>query len=549
MNRAGRKLIAIAAAAAIAGILLLWRIFKINLDRDYYLSFDSSAPRKVNIVCSYGEIYDRTGIPLVNRQERYMAVINPETADKTALSQHIIDEKKYEECINGTALFLCEVDSPEIESVSVIRVKERYPEDHPESFIAPHIIGYVGEDGGVSGIEKACNDVLRQPRSTVTLSYSVDAQGNMLEGEGLSMSWQSSYTTGVCTALDYEIQSAAEYAMRDVKKGAAVVVDIHTGEICACVSRPAFDPAHPEESLSSEDSPFINRALCAYSVGSAFKLVTAGAALEYGISGSYSYDCTGSIYVRGSEFACHRYGGHGRLDMRNAMVESCNPYFISLAQDIPTSYLRDFAANLGFGQPCRLADGIHSAAGYLPTERELKVPEEKANFAFGQGMVSATPLQITLLTAAIANGGQMPQPILINGDTGGSAVTVSAAPFFRRVMKTSTAYKLKTYMIATMYKKNSVAIPEFTTGGGKTSTAQTWTYNEQGQENMNCWFTGFFPADKPEYAVTVMVEQGVSGNLTCGPVFREIADSVRMHRFAEKEAINSVTDETMKKNP
>ncbi|MDE7293829.1 MAG: penicillin-binding protein 2, partial [Oscillospiraceae bacterium] len=282
-------------------------------------------------------------------------------------------------------------------------------------------------------------------------------------------------------------------------------------------------------------SPFVNRAFSAYSVGSAFKLVTAGAALEYGISERYSYDCGGSIKVRGSNFDCHRYGGHGRLDMREAMVESCNPYFISLASDIPTDFLHDFAERLGFGKACRLGSGIQSAAGVLPTARELKVPEEKANFAFGQGKISATPLQITLLTAAIANHGQMPTPILINGDLSGSEVTAAASPSFHRVMRSSTADKLRSYMISTLYKENSKAVPEFTTGGGKTSTAQTWTYNENGEENMNCWFTGFFPADEPRYAVTIMIEEGVSGNVTCGPVFKEIADSVKMRRYSEKE--------------
>ncbi|MDE6593587.1 MAG: penicillin-binding protein 2 [Oscillospiraceae bacterium] len=535
MSRTNIKLLVIAAAAGLAGIWLMWRIMVIDINRDYYLSFDSSAPRKVDIVCSYGEIYDRNGIPLVNRQERYIAVINPETADKNTLRGHIEDRQKYEECIDGTALFLCEVDSPELDSVTVINVKERYPKENSEAPIAPHIIGYVGEDGGVSGIEKSCNDILRQPKSTVTLSYSVDADGNMLEGDGLSMNWQSSYRTGVCTSLDYEIQLAAQNAMKNVEKGAVVVMDITTGDICAVVSCPDFDPAHPERSLDSEDSPFVNRAFSAYSVGSAFKLVTAGAALEYGISERYSYDCGGSIKVRGSNFDCHRYGGHGRLDMREAMVESCNPYFISLASDIPTDFLYEFAEGLGFGKACRLGSGIQSAAGVLPTARELKVPEEKANFAFGQGKVSATPLQITLLTAAIANHGQMPAPILINGDLSGSEVTAAAAPSFHRVMRSSTADKLRSYMISTLYKENSKAVPEFTTGGGKTSTAQTWTYNENGEENMNCWFTGFFPADEPRYAVTIMIEEGVSGNITCGPVFKEIADSVKMRRYSEKE--------------
>ncbi|MCM1579262.1 MAG: penicillin-binding protein 2 [Ruminococcus sp.] len=531
MNGTNGKLLTVAAAAGLTGIWLMWKIMVIGVNRDYYLSFDSSAPKKVNIVCSYGEIYDRNGIPLVNRQERYIAVINPETADKNALRGHIEDSEKYNSCINGTALFLCEVDCPEIESVSIIRVKERYP-DGEETPIAPHIIGYTGEDGGVSGIEKAYNEILRQPRSSVTLSYSVDADGNMLEGDGLSMNWQSSYRTGVCISIDHEIQSAVQNAMKDVEKGAAVAVDIATGEICAVVSCPAFDPARPELSLDSEDSPFVNRAFSAYSVGSAFKLVTAGAALEYGISEKYSYDCGGSIKVRNSDFDCHRFGGHGRLTLREAMVESCNPYFISLASEVPAEFLHDFADSLGFGKSIRLCIGISSAAGVLPTARELKVPEEKANFAFGQGKISATPLQVTLLTAAVANKGLMPVPVLVNGELNGSETTAAAAPSFRRVMKSSTAEKLRSYMVSTLYKENSKAIPEFTTGGGKTSTAQTWTYNDRGEENMNCWFTGFFPADEPKYAVTVMIEEGVSGNVTCGPVFKEIADSIKMRRYS-----------------
>ena len=100
-------------------------------------------------------------------------------------------------------------------------------------------------------------------------------------------------------------------------------------------------------------------------------------------------------------------------------------------------------------------------------------------------------------------------------------------------MKKSTADKLKDFMISTMYKENSMAIPEFTTGGGKTSTAQTWTYDEYGNEKLNCWFTGFFPADEPRYAVTVMIEEGISGNVTCGPVFRAIANAVQMNRYAD----------------
>lgn len=525
------KITITAGIIALLGILLLLRLMLLNLNKDYYLSFDMSAPREVTVICSYGDIFDRNGKNLVNRSEGYIAAINPETADRAELEGHIIDREKYDICIDGTALFLCEVDSPDIRSASVITTKKRYG-----GSIAEHIIGYTADEHGVCGLEAAYDEILRAPRSTVTLRYSVDAQGNMLEGDGLTVSQTSSYQTGIATALDAEIQTAAEAAMSDIQKGAAVVMDIRTGELCAVVSKPGFDPEHPELSLYSEDSPFINRAFSAYSVGSVFKLVTAGAALEYGITDEYAYRCRGSIFIYGNKFSCHRFGGHGTLDMRTAMAESCNPYFISLGRDIPTEFLHSFAEGLGFGKAKYFSEGITSVSGHLTTVKELLIPAEKANFSFGQGMLTATPLQVTLMTAAIANGGQYPEPVLIHGstDVAHDSKAAAASPSFTRVMKSSTADMLKSFMITTMYKENSAAIPEFTTGGGKTSTAQTWQYYENGEEKLNCWFTGFFPADEPQYAVTVMIEEGVSGNLTCGPVFKAIADSVKMRRYAEK---------------
>ncbi|MBQ5334052.1 MAG: penicillin-binding protein 2 [Oscillospiraceae bacterium] len=523
------RLLIAAGFTALLGIFLLWRLLVINLNSDKFLKYDMSLPREVTVISSYGEIYDRNGRRLVNRSESYLAVIDPDNADRDELEEHITDREKYEACIDGDALFLCGVDTPELECAAVIPVAERYGSD----CLCAHIIGYTSDGHGVCGLEMAYDSVLREPKSSVTLSYSSDARGDLLEGSGVGMKWVSSFKTGVCTSIDYSVQRAAEAAMKDVKKGAAVVMDITTGELCAVVSKPSFDPSHPENSLSSEDSPFINRAFSAYSVGSIFKLVTAGAALEYGISEEYAYDCTGSITIRQDEFGCHRFGGHGRMDMRTAMVESCNPYFISLGQELPAEFFHDFAARLGFGEGKYFAPGITSAKGNLPSINDLLVPEEKGNFSFGQGKLTATPLQITMLTAAIAGDGVCPSPVLINGVTDLSAdrAVSSGNVNFIRVMDSSVAEKLKSFMISTMYKANSAAVPEFTTGGGKTSTAQTWTYDENGNEKLNCWFTGFFPADDPQYAVTVMIEEGISGNITCGPVFKEIADSVKMNRY------------------
>ena len=306
MQIIGRRIIITAAVIAIFGVGLMGRLFYIHLNRSFYLGYDVSVPRKVTVVCSYGDIYDRNGVKLVNRSEKYLAVINPKAVNREVIEPHITDTEKYESCIDGDALFLCGIDCDKIPSVTVIPVSQRY-----DNSLCTHIIGYIGENGGVCGLEGAYDDILRQPKSSVTLSYSVDAGGGLLEGQGVTMHWEDSFRTGIRTSIDYGMQSVCEKAMRNVEKGAAVVMDISTGEICAVVSKPGYDPSHPENSLDSDNSPFVNRAFSAYSVGSVFKLVTAGAALEYGISDEYTYNCDGSITVNGQEFDCHRFGGHG----------------------------------------------------------------------------------------------------------------------------------------------------------------------------------------------------------------------------------------------
>ena len=335
--------------------------------------------------------------------------------------------------------------------------------------------------------------------------------------------------SGVITTLDIDIQTITENAFRKsgYKKGAAVVMDIKSGDILACASFPEFDPQDLAASLENEDSPFINRAFSAYSVGSIFKLVTASAALESGISEDFSYTCDGSIDIDGQVFNCHKWGGHGEISMEEAMVSSCNPYFIALSETLSPKILHDTAKKLGFGEGFEFADGIYSKSGYLPSERELSVKAEKGNFSFGQGKLTATPLQICRLTCAIANNGIMPQTRLINSlrDENGNKTAVDPTKS-ERVMPCLTAQKLKRYMVEVVNAQNSYSRSELVSCAGKTSTAQTGKYDRNGRESLNCWFTGFFPTTSPQYAVTILVEDGISGNVTCGTLFKDIAENI-----------------------
>ena len=190
---------------------------------------------------------------------------------------------------------------------------------------------------------------------------------------------------------------------------------------------------------------------------------------------------------------------------------------------------RQMATYLGFGRENYLCAGITGSGGVLPTEKELSVPAELANFAFGQGKLTATPLQITQLTCAIANDGEMPILRLIKGLTAdGAEIGGEKNPQLSKVMSEETAKELQKMMIlAVRENERSKAKSRKISVGAKTSTAQTGKYDEKGEELCHAWITGFFPARQPKYAVTVLIEDGGYGNDAAAPVFREIAEKIR----------------------
>ena len=190
--------------------------------------------------------------------------------------------------------------------------------------------------------------------------------------------------------------------------------------------------------------------------------------------------------------------------------------------------LFETAANFGFGRETELSAGITSSAGYLPTVSELMLPAERGNFCFGQGKLTATPVQITRMTCAIANYGMLPEVRLIKGVTeDGEMPDESEAVSGEQVLSTETAEKLRLMMIGAVYGSSGFnGRPTGISAGAKTSTAQTGRFDENGVEYCHGWITGFFPANIPEYAVTVLAEDGGYGNEAAAPVFKEIAEGI-----------------------
>lgn len=518
-----KRIVIIAALIGAAYVFLIWRLNFIISDEKIISAAAGRGKFTVNVCRHNGYIYDRNMKPMVNNDSTYYALINPDTFDLEEVYPKIADMKKFNANAGGDAPFLCELDTGEVNDpmTPVIEVKKRYSENQP----AMHIIGYSSENYGKCGVEGLYADFVSAHSVNTKVTYSINAMGNVLDGAEIEFDNGIEDSGGVVLSLDRDIQNICERAADKLDRCAVIVMDIKSGDILGAASRPVYDVYSLGDYIDRNDAPFVNRVFSGYSAGSVFKTVIAAAALEYGISEEFSMDCQGKIMIGTQQFNCHYWAGHGRIDMRRGMVESCNPYFIQLGRNIPDSFLEGFMAKCGFGSSFDLG-GIISDAGYIPGEQELAVPAEKANLCFGQGMLSVTPLQVCRYICAVANGGIMPEPRLIYGTVNSSDEVIVPEPSCTRVMSEKTADLIKSFMYDTLYKDNSAGIPVNTDGGGKTSTAQTGRFDENGSEELTCWFAGFFPYDEPKYAIAVAADNGVSGNITCGPTFKEIAEGI-----------------------
>ena len=483
---------------------------------------------------SRGAIYDRNGTRLVQGQRQVYAAVRPTPEASLALRGVLSDERfaAAEERLARGSLIALPVDDPIpfCPDVLLLDAYPRYEKNQP----AAHVVGYLdGQTGeGVSGIEKAFETLLGGAAGELAVRMAVDVYGHGLAGAALETE-SDNYRSpaGVQLTLDARVQRIAEeaLALHGVEQGAAVVLDCRTGEILALASVPAFDPNHIARSLNDPLEPFFDRALGAYPMGSSFKCFVAAAALEQRYPASTRFDCAGELDVNGQVYHCSGGGVHGSVDMTQALAQSCNLYFIQLAQKMQPQPMLDLLRLFGFGEGTQLAPGMESARGNMPTQGELALPGELANFSLGQGRLLGTPLQTAAATACLANGGVYRSPTLVTAtlDAFGVATPYAQDRETREVISPEVAVRVCQMMIAAVEEGTGTgARPETGGAGGKTATAQSGLAGPDGAEILQTGFTGFFPAQEPRYAVTVFRQNGTSGSGDCAPVFQRIANAM-----------------------
>ena len=505
---------------------------------------DQQASLTVTVANARGTIYDTNLKPLVNADTEYRACLSPTPQALSAVSGSLSKEELEELTVrlqSGKPVAVA-LDGPPSSAGGLVVVDA--PVRYTEPLLAPHVLGYMDGDGlhGVSGAELVFDELLNACSGAAEATYTVDAVGRPLQGISPTLSnTLDSSKAGVVLTIDSEIQKIAENAAKEhITKGAVVVMEPSTGRILAMVSLPDYQPSTVAECLDQEDGPLLNRALCNYNCGSVFKIVTAAAAIEAGIPLDTSYTCYGAVDVGGVTFHCHNRLGHGTLNMTEAFAESCNPYFIRLAQQMGGQTLYNMAVALGFDRPVILAEGWKTARAVLPSETELLAPAAVANLAFGQGALMATPVHIAQLVAAVVNDGEIIRPTLLKGtvDVQGVVTEEAAAPA-QTAFSASTARTLREMMLAVVEEGTGRSARPFELGGGgKTGTAETG-WEQDGKEVVQSWFGGFYPAEDPQYVVVVLAEDAENTGGQSSPVYKQICEELTMlekQREAEKQA-------------
>ena len=626
-----RRLLMAAGAGGVVFSTLVARLFQLQyLEAEYYDKL--AAENHVRLVLAppeRGEILDRFGRPLASQRQAGRVSVVPErmkdpdaTLDQIArhinLSperrRRIIDEVRANRMRNASFVPVTvaqelsyeefarlRVHAVDIEGVDVQMGSTR---SYPRGRDFAHVLGYVARASaddlerltegrspedlrtfremfrhpdmrvGRQGMERFAEDWLRgRPgrRRVVT-----NAHGRPMEELAQDPKQASVPGKDLFVTIDAELQRVAIERFEG-ESGAAVVVDVASGDVLAMVSTPAFDPNAFVNGISGTDyaelrdnpmAPLYPRAHGGvYPPGSTFKMVVATAALEAGVvKTTDTVRCPGSYRFGNRTWHCWKRGGHGVMNMHNAIKHSCDVYFYESARRTGVRKIAEVSHKFGFGETFVL--GMTGGRSGLVPDPEWKqrargepwFEGETLNFGIGQGQLGTTPLQLALMTARIAATGAPLKPKLIGLGPPSDEDPVLDAPLDPAIMEIQKAgmYGVTSEPGGTGYRVGDLGLGG-TRLAGKSGTAQVRRISAEerakgirGGEAIarelrdHALFVAYAPIDNPRYAVSVIVEHGEGGGRTAGPVARDILPPpsrwIRAHPDLRKAGLDHCSD-------
>lgn len=508
----GKRVLAVYAALLLGFMVVLCRLYLLAQHPAYAARAAAQSTVTLQLPARRGSFYDAQGQLLTGLEERWQVVCFPGQGnyDRLYACTDAAGQALLYRSRSRAAPFLLEVNcDPARLGLTGYPTARRYAAVP----LCQHLLGYLDGTGhGAAGLEKALDAVLSGTGEHSSLVCAVTAQGTLRTGETPKLLQADSGALGVQLTISRPVQRAAEaVAANTMTNGCILVLDTATAAVRASVSVPGYDPEHLADSLQAENSPFLNRALQCYAVGSVFKPVLAAAALEADLQSVF--ECTGAVVVDGQIFRCAGGVPHGQVDLAAALEKSCNGYFIRLGQQLGAESLLDAAKAFGFGRSLPLAEGLAAEAGQLPAPQELTQSGQLANFSFGQGSLLATPMQVAALFNTLAADGVYRAPYVLQAtldETTGQPVETLSHPRGRRVIPAQSAALLRAMLVQVVQQGTAQDAAGLSGGaGGKTGTAQTGQFTPEGTERCNLWFAGFWPAEKPRYTVVVLQDGAV----------------------------------------
>jgi len=541
--------------------------------------------RKVFDQAPRGTMYDRNGAVLVSNRPSFAIsiipveynnsqAVTPVLARLTGLDPAEIETQlqagqefpytpvRLKRDVDQATLAKIEEHKAELPGVVVEAIPVRYYLYGP---LAAHLFGFIGRINeeeydarkaagyhpsdliGKDGLERVWEDILRGIDGG--REFEVDALGTevgvagekaAVPGKGLVLTLDANLQKAAEDALDAQIIQSHQIGY-PAKGGAVVVLDVRTGGVRALVSKPSFDPNVFAGGITSRDwnallnntnDPLNNRVIQnAYPPGSVFKIVTASAALDLGLTTPEEiFEDRGVYVLHGWTFYGAEQTALGRLDIVGAIAKSSDPTFYELARRMGPDKLASYALTFGYGD----VTGIKlpgETKGIVPTE-EWKLatygqewyPGETLISGIGQGYYLATPLQQAMSLMAVANGGIVYRPMLVDkilGPYGAQEVslqpeilrTVYLRPEIWQILRRGLEAVTTTGTASMVFQGYNQKV------AGKTGSAET------GRETIHSWFACYAPADKPEIVVAALIEDAGEGAVSAAPLVRRVLEA------------------------
>ena len=555
---------------------------------DYFKNLsENNRIRIQEIPAPRGILYDREGIPLVDSFPSFdVSLFRQDVPDLQALLPALsralsMDSEKIRARLDGSKgtspfqplklktditrqeLAMLETRRLDMPGIMVDAVIRR---NYPYGNLASHLFGYLGE---INQEELDREEYLNHKIGYLVGKYGIEQKfeldlmgengGRQIEVNAMGRkvrvleNLEPNPGNNLFLTLDLELQKTVEEAMAG-KSGAVVVMDPQSGDILALASKPDFDPNLFARGISPEnwkslttnpDNPLQNRATQGqYPPGSVFKIVDATAGLEEKvITPETTFHCSGVLQFGNREYHCWKKEGHGRIGLRQAIVESCDVYFYQLGLRLGVDRIAKYAFAMGLGRTTGFPLG-QEKGGLIPTSawkmKRFGVPwqaGETLSTAIGQGYNLTTPLQIAATLSAMVNGGKYYQPRIVRSIQAPYGEMIKEFPpsVSRQIpVSPETLEFLREALWGVVNSPGGTGGRARIAGfdvGGKTGTAQVVQRREgrsepsSPEQQDHAWFACFAPASNPEITVVVLLEHGGHGGATAAPVARRVLET------------------------